>query len=175
MTLLILTKLEERFWGRVEKTPNGCWLWKAGKFAKGYGAFRYKGMRKAHRISYFLTNGPIPQGAQVCHRCNNRACVNPSHLYLGDTRQNMGDKKLHGTGPKGEKNGNSKLSSKDISKIFFLKSLKFTNKKIAEQCGVSSACISMILNGERWQHLKSSDPSEKYFLENNSPFSISHV
>jgi len=69
-----------RFWSKVEKT-NGCWNWTAGKFTQGYGAFKLDGKNThAHRISYELLVGEIPEGMTLDHLCRNRACVNPAHL-----------------------------------------------------------------------------------------------
>lgn len=70
----------ERFWEKVEKTPT-CWIWKGGKMIDGYGYF-WDGstMVLAHRLSYEISNGLIPNGLTLDHLCRNRACVNPSHL-----------------------------------------------------------------------------------------------
>jgi hypothetical protein len=73
---------EEKFWERVRKS-DGCWEWTAGKAAAGYGIIRYRGTdHLAHRVSYELKIGPIPEGMQIDHKCHNRACVNPEHLRI---------------------------------------------------------------------------------------------
>ena len=84
----------ERFWDKVEvRGPGECWLWLAGKFAKGYGAFAYAGYRPgyAHRFSYLLHHGEISKGAFVMHSCDTPACVNPNHLQLGTASDNARD------------------------------------------------------------------------------------
>jgi hypothetical protein len=77
-----------RFWAKVSKTEN-CWMWTGMKSTKGYGLFMLNGKRKrAHRISYELSIGPIPEGLQLDHLCRNPSCVNPSHLEPVTSREN---------------------------------------------------------------------------------------
>lgn len=86
----------DRFWAKVEKS-DGCWLWKAGKFNKtGYGCFKCGGVsRLAHRFSYELSVGPIPDGLELDHLCRVKACVNPAHLEAVPRRVNI----LRGVSP----------------------------------------------------------------------------
>lgn len=107
----------ERFWEKVDKSegPDGCWLWKAttlqGKFP--YGRFVCREMSRqcpnqlAHRVSWVITNGPIPDGMCVLHRCDNPRCVNTSHLFLGTYADNHADCKRKGRNRKacGDANG----------------------------------------------------------------------
>ena len=133
--------LEDRFWSKVRKT-SFCWIWTAGKFSQGYGGFKINGKtEKAHRISWTLTYGEIPDGLDVLHDCDNRPCVRPNHLFLGTHQDNMTDMVNKGRSKKGESNGRAKLTQKEVLQLR-------AGKEISTQ--VSPRQLKRILTEEQW-------------------------
>ena len=120
---------------------------------RGYGwfCFRQKTVR-AHRASWELHNGPIPNGLHVLHKCDVRCCVNPDHLFLGTHLDNMRDRHLKGrsTGPKGSAAAKAKLSDADV---VLIRSSKLPARELAESLGVNKSTIYSILNGRTWVHV----------------------
>ena len=141
--------LIERFWKYVEKS-HGCWHWKGGKDWDRYGIF--SSSIKAHRFSYKLHNGEIPKGLSVLHSCDNPSCVNPEHLFLGTHRDNMKDRYNKNRQAKGESNGNSKLTEKDVLEIKRLKGV-MTLKEIGKIYSVDLSVIGNIFNNKIWKHI----------------------
>lgn len=146
----------KRFWSHVDKSAgiNACWLWTA-HLTTGYGRMRLFGKPTlAHRISYQAAYGEIPDGLMVCHHCDNRACVNPTHLFLGTARDNSHDRTLkqRGGNHKGERNGRHLLTQVQVAEIRDLCAHKrFTQKQLGELYGVSPKTIAAIASGYNWQ------------------------
>src|SRR5579864_1033523 len=105
------------FWSRVSNfgKPNMCWVWTASCYRNGYGQVSHNYQKLlAHRVAYELARGPIPENLLVLHRCDNRPCCNPAHLWLGTHRDNLVD--MHNKGranlgnrPKGEHHHRAKF------------------------------------------------------------------
>lgn len=153
------TPTTERFWAKVEKHgPDECWNWTGARqgLRREYGAFTLNGVRMgAHRASWTMHNGPVPEGLEVCHKCDNGLCVNPAHLWLGTHLDNMMDKigKNRHNNPRGSNNTASKLVESDIPKILKLREQGLSHRKISKHFGVSYTVIRLVLRGEIWKHV----------------------
>lgn len=149
----------ERFWSKVDiRGEDDCWEWTA-YLEDGYGKIRIAGKSVlAHRVAYELTKGPIPEGLCVCHRCDNRKCVNPRHLWLGTNADNVADREAKGRNRlpdcKGEAHGNAKLTAEDVLRIRELyDDGGYTQKEIARLFGIARTQVSRIVNGHHWRHV----------------------
>jgi hypothetical protein len=90
--------LTNRFESKIERIPEGgCWVWMASLDSKGYGQINLRGkIVRAHRHIFGLFGNSVPTGMDLCHRCDNRSCVNPAHLFVGSRQDNMDDAKSKG-------------------------------------------------------------------------------
>jgi hypothetical protein len=143
----------DRFWSKVNKTEGGCWEWTAAKDGSGYGLFRWqRRMVRVHRVSFELVHGPIPEDLHVCHRCDNRGCVNPDHLFLGTHRDNMTDMSQKGRArtPLGEDNLQAKLTRVTVREV---RQAEGSQRQIAKRFGISQSQVSRIRGRRFWQHI----------------------
>lgn len=148
-----------RFWGRVLKPRDNdaCWIW-TGKIRNGYGKFAFKinGERRyvtAHRFSWELTNGPIPNGLFVCHKCDNPPCLNPLHLFLADALENMKDRDRKGRQARGEKGGTAKLTEEKVGQIRKKIANKEKIRDIVKEFNISSSSVYAIGYRRTWKHV----------------------
>ena len=141
----------------VVKTPEGCWDWKGcAPVNPGYGQFRTQGkLIRAHRASWEIHFGTIPEGLYVCHTCDNMICSNPKHLFLATCKENNLDMMRKGRSPilgkKGENNPHAKLTRKQVIQIRKLLKAKHAQTEIASKFGVSQTAISVINRNRYWR------------------------
>lgn len=133
-----------KFWSQVDKR-GACWLWLGRKHQKGYGMF---GNRKAHHVAYEIEHGPVPKGLWVLHTCDNRWCVNPSHIYAGTATDNNRDTVRRGRHvvSRGEANGRSTIPESVVEEIRHSLEVPAI---IAKRLGVSESAVFMIRSGQR--------------------------
>lgn len=160
----------KRFWSKVQKSDS-CWLWTAGKFDTGYGQFRFAGRNQgAHRLSWFFVHGEIPKGLYVLHKCDNRACVSPDHLWLGTAKDNAMDMARKGrchlqkhpeksprVSQRGELNGHAKLDAHRVRAIRNLVASGLSQRAVAEKFGVRQSSISRVISRNSrggWAHVE---------------------
>ena len=148
----------KRYWAKVHvKGPDECWPWTGSTNGKGYGCFKWDDVQSnAHRFAWILQNGPIPLGLHVLHDCDNPACQNPRHLFLGTNLDNIADKMAKGRhrGARGEHSATAKLTAAEVHGIRYeWANLKTPQKVLAKRYGVHEGHISMIVTGRTWKHL----------------------
>lgn len=133
--------------------PDSCWEWPHRR-GRGYGylSFNDKGYL-VHRLSYEYHIGPIPDGMFVCHSCDNRACTNPTHLWLGTHAENMADRDVKGRQAKGERVGNAKLTVDDVREIRTLYEQGWTFTQLSEAFGVARIQVHRIISRKLWTHV----------------------
>lgn len=159
-----LLSIEERFWSKVAITKNAddCWDWRGRKNEAGYGLiglveFENKTMR-SNRIAWFLTYGELPDELFVCHKCDNPACCNPAHLFLGTPADNSRDMAKKGRHHRlcGEQKKQHKLTEKqviDIRRRYAAGGVY--QRELGEEYGVHDSVICLIVNGKSWKHVRS--------------------
>ena len=138
--------LKDHFEKFVIRKENDCWEWSGSKI-EGYGNFNHRGkIMKAHRASWILHNGPIPESMFVLHKCDVRHCTNPDHLFLGNHTDNMRDMaSKHRTGVR------CKLTLNQVYEIKNLLKLGVSSMNIAKKYNVSDVTIHNIKHGYTWK------------------------
>lgn len=144
----------ERFEKKVSVAENGCWLWTGSVNHAGYGGMGTCGTKtaRAHRVSYELHVGPIPDGMCVCHRCDTPACVRPGHLFLGTHQENMHDMVVKGrkASTRGELGGLAILTEALVREI---RASAESTRSIARRLGTDHTTIHSARIGRTWKHV----------------------
>ena len=175
----VLARAKERFFSKTKlaefirpgmTTP--CLEWTAFIHRGGYGHFRCeKRMLHAHRVAWIIANGPIPDGLDVLHKCDNRPCVDVGHLFLGTQLDNVHDmyakgRDVHAFGERhgsrthperlarGERQGSARLTAEKVQRIFQLRGEGWTQERLGAEFGVSQVHISDILARKKWAHVQ---------------------
>lgn len=141
-------KVIKRFWAKVDKRgPDDCWNWTAGKYERGYGCF-WNGIEyiRAHRFSWEIHKGRIPEEELVCHRCDNPSCVNPAHLFLGSHIDNMMDSVHKG------RQRDQKLTMKEAREVRRLHATyQYTQTRLGKMFDISHQGVSRIINNHTYK------------------------
>lgn len=151
----LLRRLDER----SKRAENGCIEWQGAKTHNGYGQIRVHHPRRrsmlVHRLVWAMAYGTEPTGFDVCHRCDNRACLNVEHLFLGSRLDNMRDMAAKGRGAdsRGEKSGKAKLTDDDVKRIHELSAEGAKQAEIAHIYDIHPAHVSRLLSRKRWGHV----------------------
>lgn len=137
--------VKQRFLAKVKKMESGCHEWQAGLHRDGYGKFQDSGKTlQTHRVAYGLFVGDIPKGRWVLHECDNRKCVNPKHLFLGDAVANIADmdaKKRRGTF--------SNITAEQADEMCSMLAFRIPQREVAKVFGVHQTTVSRIKLGKR--------------------------
>lgn len=155
---------ERRFWAKVARGPKKkCWTWTGAVTNRGYGNFYHNGAYVgAHRVAWLLAHGEIPEGLCVLHKCDNRRCVNPYHLWLGTKSDNSLDCSRKGRrySPsaeclrRGEQHGIAKLTNQQALEIYRRYSEQDTTlRRLADEFGIGRQSVWNIVHGKTWAHL----------------------
>jgi hypothetical protein len=132
---------------------TGCIEWTRHVSVNGYGTLKYRRKQQmAHRFMWEYKFGPIPEGKIICHKCDNRKCINPDHLFIGTTQDNVDDKMSKGrfVPCPGEQCGTAKLTDEQIAAI---RADTRAQHRIAKDYGISQSNVSFIKRGLTWGHI----------------------
>jgi hypothetical protein len=137
----------------IVNKDTGCIEWSRATSFIGYGVVKHKQKQwQAHRFSWTFHFGKIPNGKIICHKCDNRKCINPDHLFIGVHKDNSQDmiSKGRNVPARGERSGTAKLTNEQIALI---KNDTRPQKLIAKTHNICQANVSLIKSGKTWAHV----------------------
>lgn len=155
--------IQDRIMNHVQIDENGCWIWTGSKSPEGYGKMGI-GSRKdatrrtarAHRVSYTVFVGKIPENYDICHKCDNPSCVNPAHLFPGTEKENVAD--MDAKGRRGfvlsEDHPKAKLTENDVMEARTLRKQGFSYYRLAKMYGVYRETMRQAVIGKTWKHMR---------------------
>lgn len=147
--------LEEAFWQYVTPgNPDDCWEWQQNRHSFGHGFLNYRRKQyQAHRVAYELHFGPIPEGLDCLHKCDNPPCCNPAHLFLGTQGDNNVDRSKKGRSARGSKVHSAKLTETDVVAIRSMRANGATIVGLAKLYGLSETHTAGIIARRKWKHI----------------------
>lgn len=152
-----MSDFSKRFWSKIARgSRDECWPWNAAKNSAGYGHIIFQGKNHlAHRIAYFLENGPLPPGLLICHTCDNPLCCNPDHLFQGTNADNVADMEAKGRGvhPRGQSNGRARLTAADVIAMRAMRNGGATLAALGFHFRVRLQTVHAAVTRKTWRHL----------------------
>lgn len=148
-----------QLYSRISKNSvTGCWNWEGAMLGStGYGEFTNKALPQktttAHRASWILHKGPVPDGLMVCHTCDNRRCVNPEHLYVGTGVDNMRDRSIRG------RVTHAKLDEAKVREMRQLRQQGWSWRRLSQRYGLATFAIVQATTGATWKHIDEPVPT----------------
>lgn len=158
---LDLDRVRTRFWKKVKKT-RGCWIWLGKPYQSngGYGGIEVFDLQRgkwrqivAHRVAWMLIHGEIHGDICVLHKCDNKICVRPGHLFLGSRQDNTADMVRKGRQAHGDRSGVRKLSSAKVRQMRKEAEMGAPNSDLSKKYGVRHCHVWRIVTGRSWRDL----------------------